>query len=294
MNDLARQLLDLGWKPKKQFGQNFLFDANFLDLLVREARLSPDDVVVEFGTGPGQLTELLAARCAQVFTIDIDPKLHAFATGRTSARNIEFHLGDAIPDGDGLNPEFVKCIVAGAAGRRIRVVSNFPYAVGGSILLALAQRALPAADALGTLQDEVADRLAAGPGEDAYGPLGILVRRLADVEKVREVPKQLFWPMPKVHSALVRVTFGAHSFDGDWDGYKRFVKGAFSQRRKTLGSGLKKLGLLYDGEHASQRPEELSPEELEVVWRASRPRTEEEKGHSHRGHRGHREGTQRL
>ena len=272
MNDLARQLLDLGWKPKKQFGQNFLFDANFLDLLVRESGLGPDDVAVEFGTGPGQLTELLAAHCARVFTIDIDPKLHAFAQGRTSARNIEFHLGDAIPDGDGLNPDFVKSILAFAGKRRIKVVSNFPYAVGGSILLALAQGGLPAAEALGTLQDEVADRLAAGPGEDAYGPLGILVRRLADVKKVREVPKQLFWPMPKVHSALVRVTFGARSFEGDWNGYKRFVKSAFSQRRKTLGSGLKKLGLLYDGEHASRRPEELSPEELERVWRAAVPR----------------------
>lgn len=275
MNDLARQLLDLGWKPKKQFGQNFLFDSNFLDLIVREARLSADDVLVEFGTGPGQLTELLAANCAQVFTIDIDPKLYAFAKGRISARNIDFHLGDAIPDGDALNPEFVKAILAFAGKRRIRVVSNFPYAVGGSILLALAQGALPAADALGTLQDEVADRLAAGPGEDAYGPLGILVRRLADVEKVREVPKQLFWPMPKVHSALVRVTFGARPFEGDWDGYKRFVKNAFSQRRKTLGSGLKKLGLFYDGPHASQRPEELSPGELEGVWRAARERSTE-------------------
>jgi 16S rRNA (adenine1518-N6/adenine1519-N6)-dimethyltransferase len=270
VNDLARQLLDLGWKPKKQFGQNFLFDTNFLDMFVREAGLGADDVVVEFGTGPGQLTELLAARCARVFTIDIDPKLHAFAMGRNSARNVEFHLGDAIPDGDTLNPEFVKSILAFAGTRRVRVVSNFPYAVGGSILLALAQGGLPAADALGTLQDEVAERLAAGPGEDAYGPLGILVRRLADVEKVRDVAKQLFWPMPKVHSALVRIRFGARKFEGDWDGYKTFVKNAFSQRRKMLGGGLKKLGLAYDGEHASKRPEQLSPEELEIVWRAAK------------------------
>ncbi len=272
MNDLARQLLDLGWKPKKQFGQNFLFDSNFLDLIVREAALDPEDVVVEFGTGPGQLTELLAARCARVFTIDIDPKLHAFAKHRAAAPNIEFHLGDAIPKGDAINADFVKAILAGAAGRRVRVVSNFPYAVGGSILLCLAERQIPAADALGTLQHEVADRLAAGPGEDAYGPLGILVRRLADVRKVRDVPKQLFWPMPQVHSALVHISFGARAFDADWPAYKTFVKNAFSQRRKTLGSGLKKLGLAYDGEHVAKRPEELSPEELEVVWRAAVPR----------------------
>lgn len=272
MNDLAKQLLDLGWKPKKQFGQNFLFDTNFLDLIVREAALAPDDVVVEFGTGPGQLTELLAARCARVFTIDIDPRLHAFAKHRIAAPNIEFHLGDAIPKGDTLNPDFVTAISAGAAGRRLRVVSNFPYAVGGAILLSLAERQLPAADALGTLQHEVADRLAAGPGEDDYGPLGILIRRLADVRKVRDVPKQLFWPMPQVHSALVHVAFGARAFDGDWEGYKAFVKSAFSQRRKTLGSGLKKLGLAYEGEHVSKRPEELTPEELEGVWRAARPR----------------------
>ncbi|MEK7467495.1 MAG: rRNA adenine dimethyltransferase family protein [Planctomycetota bacterium] len=271
MNDLARQLLDLGWKPKKQFGQNFLFDANFLEMFVREAGLVAGDVVVEFGTGPGQLTELLAARCARVFTIDIDPKLHAFAKGRATARNVEYHLGDAIPDGDALNPEFVKSILEFAGDRRVRVVSNFPYAVGGSILLALAQGGLPAADALGTLQDEVAGRLAAGPGEDAYGPLGILVRRLADVEKVRDVAKQLFWPMPKVHSALVRVRFGARKFEGDWEGYKSFVKSVFSQRRKMLGGGLKKLGLAYEGEHASKRPEQLSPEELEGVWRAAVP-----------------------
>lgn len=270
MNDLARQLLDLGWKPKKQFGQNFLFDANFLAAIVREASLAKDDVVVEFGTGPGQLTELLAAACARVFTIDIDPKLHAFAMHRLGARNVEFHLGDAIPKGDRLNPEFVKAAVAGAAGRRIRVVSNFPYAVGGAILLAIAEGQLPAADALGTLQHEVADRLAAGPGDEAYGPLGILLRRLADVRRVRDVPKQLFWPMPEVHSALVHVRFGARTFDGDWAGYKTFVKNAFSQRRKTLSSGLKKLGLAYDGEFARRRPEELTPEQLEAVWVAAK------------------------
>ncbi|MCE9582928.1 MAG: methyltransferase domain-containing protein [Planctomycetes bacterium] len=271
MNPLAQELLDLGWKPKRQFGQNFLFDAHFLELMVREADLRADDVVVEFGTGPGQLTERLAQQAAFVLTIDIDPQLHAFAKARLTLPNIEFLQADAIPGGDTLSPELVQRVKARLDGRRLRVVSNFPYAVGGSILLALAEGQLPAHDALGTLQDEVADRLIAGAAQEAYGPLGILIGRLATTKKIREVPPQLFWPMPQVYSALVRVEFGAKAFEGNWPGYKAFVKSVFSQRRKMMSSGLKRLGFRYEGEHAMKRPEALTPEELETVWRESKP-----------------------
>ncbi|MBI2922056.1 MAG: ribosomal RNA small subunit methyltransferase A [Planctomycetes bacterium] len=267
MNHLAQDLLDAGFRPNRRLGQNFLFDQNFLDLMVREAALGPDDVALEFGTGPGQLTERLAARAAFVHTIEIEPRLHEFARGRLVLPNVHFHLGDAIPGGDRLNPELCEAVGKRLGGRRLRVVSNFPYSVGGSILLALAEGQLPAFDAVGTLQKEVAERLAAGPGDEAYGPLGILLRRLARVEVLRDVARQLFWPVPRVDSALVRVTFGAARFEGDWKGYRQFVKLAFSQRRKTLTAGLRKLGLAYSGVHARCRPEDLSPEELEDVWR---------------------------
>lgn len=269
MNPLAQELLDAGFRPKRQLGQNFLFDQNFLDLMVREAALAPDDVVVEFGTGPGQLTERLAARSAFVHTIEIEPRLHEFARARLVLPNVQFHLGDAIPGGDRLNPELCEAVGKRLGGRRLRVVSNFPYSVGGSILLALAEGQLPAADAVGTLQKEVAERLAAAPGDEAYGPLGILLQRLARVEILRDVARQLFWPAPRVDSSLVRVTFGAARFEGDWKGYRQFVKLAFSQRRKTLSAGLRKLGLAYSGVHARCRPEDLTAAELEGVWRES-------------------------
>jgi 16S rRNA (adenine1518-N6/adenine1519-N6)-dimethyltransferase len=268
MNDLAKRLLDSGFRPRRRFGQNFLFDDNFLAAFLREAGLRADDVVLEVGTGPGQLTERLAAACAHVVTAEIDPRLHAFARERLAVPNADFWLGDAIPGGGDLHPDLVTLVRARLAGRRLRLVANLPYSVGGAILLSLAEGALPAADALCTLQDEVAARLCAAPGEDDYGPLGILLSRLADIEKVRDVPRQLFWPMPQVHSALVRLRFGARPFDGSWDGYKAFVKAVFGFRRKTLGAGLKKMGRSGAGTFASRRPEELTPSELEAVWRA--------------------------
>ena len=265
MNPLASELLERGFKPRRQLGQNFLFDANFLDFIVREAAILPDDVVLEFGTGPGQLTERLAAQAALVHTIEIDRVLHDFSSKRLRLPNVVFHLGDAIPGGDDLDPALVATVKASLAGRRLRVVSNFPYSVGGSILVSLGAGALPAADALGTLQHEVALRLVAAPGTDDYGPLGILLQQRAHVSILRPVARRLFWPEPRVDSSLVRVTFDR---PGPLDpGWIRFLKSVFSQRRKTLAGGLRKLGWSYTGEFAGKRPEQLSPDELESVWR---------------------------
>ncbi|NUN48464.1 MAG: ribosomal RNA small subunit methyltransferase A [Candidatus Brocadiae bacterium] len=271
MNDLAKQLLDAGFRPRRRFGQNFLFDDNFLAALIREAALSPDDLVLEIGTGPGQLTERLAAHAAHVVTAEIDERLHAFARGRIPARNVDFWQGDAIPGGGELHRELVALVRSRLGTRRLRMVANLPYAVGGAILLALAEEQLPAADALCTLQEEVADRLCAGPGDEAYGPLGILLGRRADVRKVRDVPPQLFWPMPRVQSSLVHIRFGVRPFEGDWTGYKTFVKAIFGFRRKTLQAGLRRMGRGGAGEFASARPEMLTPGELETVWRAGHP-----------------------
>jgi 16S rRNA (adenine1518-N6/adenine1519-N6)-dimethyltransferase len=270
VNDVARALLETGWRAKRSLGQNFIFDANFLDLLVREAALDPADTVVEFGTGPGQLTERLAVCAGRVVTVEIDPRLHAFAKGRLAERNVDFVVGDALGRHGGVSDE-----VAGrvkAAGGRVRVVSNFPYAVAGALLVSIGEGAIPAVDAVGTVQLEVAERLVAGPSTEAYGPLGILVQRLARTEILRRVPPRLFWPSPKVDSALIRVVFERRPAPG-WDGFKAFIKGIFGFRRKTLGAGLRRMGYPSPGPWAANRPEELTPGELEELWRtlSSRP-----------------------
>ena len=180
--------------------------------------------------------------------------------------------GDALAGKHALNAELLAALRA-AAGKPRRLVANLPYNIASPLVIELLIEGL---DLLAfTVQKEVADRLRAAAGTEAYGPLSVMAQMLAKVELLRTLPPQAFWPPPKIESALVRLRRHDRLGSGAAD-FGRFVHALFSARRKTLRKALAQAGY----EHADEliagqkldpqaRPETLTPEALHALFAAA-------------------------
>ena len=251
-------------RPRKRFGQHFLAPA-WADKVVDAIAPARDDRFIEIGPGPGILTTRLAARAAHVTAIEVDRDLAAALAPRVP-RNVEILTHDVI------HVDLSPLLAAGP----VRVAGNLPYNISSPILFKLlaASRSSPnLRDATVMLQREVADRLAARVGTKEYGVLTILVGLQATVERRLVLPPGAFRPAPKVHSAVVRLTFKPSILPPDLEGlFDRMVKTMFMQRRKTLLNALRPFAdaqqrtsgaiLAAAGIDPQRRPETLATEEL--------------------------------
>lgn len=225
-------------------GQHFLRATQYADRAVAEARLRPEDVVLEVGPGEGVLTTRLVATGARVVCIELDPELaDGIARGFPQ---VELHRGDAVQVPW---PRFDAC------------VSNLPYQISSPFLFRLLATDFRVAVLL--VQKEFADRLVAKPRTSDYGRLSVNAQRRADITMLAKVPPGAFDPPPRVDSALVRIVPRPPAFEAP-PNYEAVVERAFAQRRKKLANTLGRK----DIPHADARPEELSPEEFAAVARA--------------------------
>ena len=249
--------------PRHRFGQNFMIDGNLVRTVAAAGQVQPGDTVVEVGPGTGTLTdELLASGAARVVAVEIDRDLAALLRQRFAGVD-RFTLieGDALAGKHELNAELLAAIVPGAT----RLVANLPYNIASPLVIELLRAGVQTLAF--TVQKEVADRLASVGGE-GYGPLSVMAQLLAEVEVLRTLPPQAFWPAPKISSALVRMT--RRDLIGDRSAaVGRFVAGVFSARRKTLRRALSVAGVTDDAIAAagasfdlSKRPEEFPPTEV--------------------------------
>jgi 16S rRNA (adenine1518-N6/adenine1519-N6)-dimethyltransferase len=230
---------ELGLRPAKALGQNFVHDPNTVRRIVRLAGIGPDDIVVEVGPGLGSLTLALLATGAHVVAVEIDPALADRLPGTVAER---------APGAAG------RLQVVTADALRVRelpgpaptaLVANLPYNVAVPVLLTFLERFGSLASGLVLVQAEVADRLAAGPGEPAYGVPSVKAAWYADVRRAGTVPRAVFWPVPNVDSGLVAFTRReppAAARGGEGTGLRDAVfaciDAAFAQRRKTLRAAL--------------------------------------------------------
>lgn len=214
---------------KKRFGQHFLAPA-WADKVVAAIAPHRTDRFIEIGPGPGALTLPLARRVAHLTAIEIDRDLAAELRPRLPP-SAEIVVGDVL-DID-LAPYL--------AGGPVRIAGNLPYNISSPILFTLLGLAGPnLVDATVMLQLEVAERLVARPGTKDYGVLTIFASAQADVTRLLTLPPGAFRPAPKVHSAVVKLTFKpsvvpAHLFPV----FERMVRTMFMQRRKTLSNALR-------------------------------------------------------
>ena len=248
---LGELLRDRGIVPRRRLGQNFLVDRRFLEALVRDMGLRPDDQVVEIGTGAGHWTEVLAAHAGRVWSFEIDADLHRLANEMIGPRpNLTLIRGDGAGFGGRIDPD---------PDRRLFLAGNLPYSDYARLLVAMMAYPRKVAAIVVMLQRDVADRLRSGPGTAAYGPLPALVQGLHKVEMLRRAGPGLFHPRPRVDSAVLRLQrlekppCLPSEVPGRFEGLKRL----FRQRRKLL-----KSVLAVPGEFADRRVGELSPVEL--------------------------------
>lgn len=227
-----------GLKPKKSWGQNFLEDESVLDSLVEAMAIEPSDTVVELGPGLGHLTQKLLATGAKVVAVERDRDMVRVLKG------LELP-GLTIVEGNAANVQFAE--VAGVP--EAVVVGNLPYHLSSSILFEVLEQPASVKRAVFTLQKEVVERLAAPPGNRDYGILSVMLGLRFSVEKCFLVPAHLFHPPPKVDSAVVRLTRlpKARAEVRDEARFRKIVKAAFAQRRKTLPNSLHSDKALCEG-----------------------------------------------
>ncbi len=243
LHELRDALQAAGLRPQRRLGQHFLVDGNLLQILVREAQIDPDDVVLEVGTGPGNLTELLAAEAGHVVTVEVDPALADVARMRLAGHeNVDLLVADVLRDKHHLDPEVLETVRARAeaAGGRLKLVANLPYAAATPLLVDLLIDGPVPRLFVFTVQEEVAERLAAAPGTKAYGPVTVLVQALAEVETLRRLPPSVFWPRPKVWSSMVRLwpSRARRRRIADLGLLRQVVEGLFGHRRKRAPKSL--------------------------------------------------------
>ena len=243
-----RQLFEqVGFTIDARRGQNFLVDLNLLDLLARAAEIRPDDVVLEVGTGTAALTERLAAAAARVVTVEIDPRLAQLARDRlVDQGNVTLVEGDALAAKHRFRPEMLAAIEearAASPGGRFLLVANLPYCVATPVISNLLALPRPFDVAVVTVQREMAERMTAAAGTHAYNALSVWVGAQCRGEIVRILPPSVFWPRPKVDSAIVRLELEPErrAAIGDLHRFHAFVRDVFCHRRKVLRGVLLRL-----------------------------------------------------
>jgi len=259
--------------PKKRLGQNFLIDFTVFDRMIKYAQLSPEDTVLEVGAGLGFLTEKLADYCGHVIAVEVDPKLVKILKRRLARkRNVSILLGDVLS----LKiPPFDK------------VVSTPPYSISSPLLFWLLERKFD----LGilTFQKEFAERLIAQANDKNYSRLSVTTYYKAQVKVLETVPKDCFWPTPKVDSLIVELTPRSEPpfRVNDEEFFLRVVSFLFTQKNKKVRNGLiaflrnngfEKVRSVKIAESIplhDRRVRELTPEDLGLIANVLRRRIDE-------------------
>lgn len=264
MEDLRETLAKHGFAFKKQFGQNFLTDANLLRAIVADAGVTDTATALEIGAGAGALTRALSERAKKVVAFEIDRTLQpVLAETLSGCDNVEVVFRDfAKADLSALEAELGE----------YSVVANLPYYVTTPIVMRFVEEAEKCRSLTVMVQEEVAERFCAKAGTPEYGAVTAAIARRGECKIVRRVPRAMFTPRPNVDSAVVRIDFSDRIPVKSVKAYRETVRCAFSSRRKTLENNLMTC-FRFSREEAKEvlrtaeidgkaRGETLSPERL--------------------------------
>jgi 16S rRNA (adenine1518-N6/adenine1519-N6)-dimethyltransferase len=218
--------------PKRSLGQNFLVDKNYIRKIIDAVEPGPSDLVLEIGPGRGALTEELVKSGTNVVAIELDRDLVPDLEAEFSqAGNFQVVHGDVLKADLG-------SIVGRSSGVR-KVVANLPYYISTAVLQKLiSERALFDCFVL-MFQREVVERITARPGSSDRGYLTVLAEAFMSVEHLFDVPPAAFRPVPKVWSAVVKLTPKQGELDGNEAAFEKLISAAFRQKRKTILNNLK-------------------------------------------------------
>ena len=227
-----------GFKLSKSLGQNFLTDKNIIDKIIDSTDITDEDLVIEIGPGIGVLTYEAAQQAKKVIAVEID-------------KNLIPILKDTLAEFDNvevINQDVLKTdlnqIITDSGCREAKIIGNLPYYITTPIIMGILESNTIADSITIMMQKEVADRIKAGPGSKTYGALSVAVQYYCEVETVAIVPKEVFFPAPKVDSAVLKLAIRKEKPVEliDEKMFFRCIKAGFGQRRKTLSNSLMGLG----------------------------------------------------
>ncbi|MBW8815902.1 MAG: 16S rRNA (adenine(1518)-N(6)/adenine(1519)-N(6))-dimethyltransferase RsmA [Caulobacterales bacterium] len=223
-----------GLWAKKAFGQHFLLDLNVTRKIARLAQVGAADLVIEVGPGPGGLTRALLETGARVIAVEKDERFRPLLDEVAAAcPRLELVFGDALQVDE----------AALTDGQPAHLISNLPYNVGTPLLIKWLTGPWTPQSLTLMFQREVADRITAPAGDDAYGRLSVIVQATCTARRVLDAPARAFTPPPKVDSAVVRLEPRAERPEPRrLDALQAITAAAFGQRRKMLRASLKALG----------------------------------------------------
>lgn len=225
------QLEDLGVKPAKSRGQNFLFNEKIIDDIITAADIQPEDGILEIGPGLGALTARLSEKARKVIAIEKDTRLADYLSEKMQSNNkVEIWKEDAVKKID-----IASMILSGAGNYKI--VANIPYQITGLLLRTILEDKNHPESAVLLVQKEVAERICAKPPQMSI--MGVIAQYFSEPKIIRVVKRGNFWPAPKVDSAIIRLRF-VRNKDNQTDFFEKIVKIAFASKRKMMKNNLGK------------------------------------------------------
>lgn len=261
-SELLKFLESLGASPKKGLSQNFLVDGNILKKIVGAADVKSEDLVLEIGSGPGSLTELLLDTGASVIAVEKDKVLaEALQRLKKEGQHFAIHCDDILEFSleSHLLPELEK-------GQKAKVIGNLPYHLTSPIISMLVPQNQVFSSLTFMVQEEVARRMTAIPGTSAYSSFTVFLKFFSTLRYAFFVSRNCFYPKPKVDSAVVILDLKPPPQNIDENQFFKMTRTAFEHRRKMLRGSLRDLypssavtdALIKLNINPQARPEDLS------------------------------------
>ncbi len=264
-SQLMKLFAQQGLYPRHDLGQNFLVDLNLLDLIVRHAKLTTADVILEVGTGTGGLTMHLAPHAGHVVSVEYDDHVYQHAQAALgSQKNVTLVHGDALANKNTLSPDVLNAVRRAINNVRryeqsefggptdigetdnpwqpkpavttLKLVANLPYHIATPVMSNLVATDLPWSRMVVTVQYEMAVRMMAVPRTSDYSALTVWMQSQAKLQLIRKLPPSVFWPPPKVDSAVLVVERDIERQSQILNPafFHDFVRDVFTQRRKVI------------------------------------------------------------
>lgn len=244
LSHLMKKFKEHGFHPRNHLGQNFLIDINIVEYVVRSAKLTRDDVVLEVGAGTGGMTTFMAQEAGHVVSVEVDRNMHLLASEAIEPfDNVTLLRMDALKNKNRFAPEVLEEVekqLAVHSKRRLKLVANLPYSIATPVVSNLVATELPWSRMVVTIQYELGLRMQARPRQSHYGALSVWLQSQCDVTMLKQLGPSVFWPRPKVDSAIMELIPNKKRCQRIQDRafLHDFVRRLFGFRRKFIRSVL--------------------------------------------------------